>query len=268
MATHGKEAWPEEWPTPRTPLRIGEAAKLIGRNKKTLERAREAILNNETGKGVTTDKSVLRVAGLFADRGKGGIVLAGEIYEALGYTKEILEKMGLPDSAPAKPKNPKKKQPREMTGDELQEALKKDAERFNGPLGGPVPYQRMRAVYRELRDRCKIIVQGSIKSVPYDQALGFKSLSDFLRKALGQDVYPFIIPPNNGRPIDLLSSKKKQRRSGMLAFLTLEQWQERMALAIASEQGREKAGSEAAELSAITGEGKVSLKGKGRRTLR
>lgn len=253
--------WPEEWPSPRTPLRIGKAARLIGRHKKTIERARKAIQNNETGKGVTTDNQVLAIAGLYAEHGKGAVILAAEIYEALGYTKAKLQKMKLPEPEIRDPDKPKPKKVWEMTDTELRDALKTDAKRFNGPKGGPVPYPRMRAVYRELRDGHGIIVQGSIKNVPFHLALGFKSLADFLRKATGNACYPFILLPDKRRPVDLLSSKKRHRRLGEIAFLTLEQWQEKMASALADERGAERATGEDAVLEEGTGQGKPRADG-------
>ncbi len=254
--------WPDEWPTPRMPLRIGMAGRLIGRSKKTIERARKAILNKETGKGVTTDQQVLAIARLYAEHGKGAIILAAEIYKALGYTKTKLKTLKLPEMEVRATNTDKPKKPWQMSAEELKAALKKDADRFNGPLGGTVPYARMRAVYRELRDGHDIVVQGSIKNVSYHLALGFKSLADFLRKAMGNACYPFILLPGKRRPVDLLASKKKHRRLGELAFLTLDQWQAKMAEALADERGAERATSENTTLDKETGQGTPRPDGK------
>jgi len=260
--TNATTQWPDEWPTPRMPLRIGMAARLIGRHKKTIERARKAIMANEAGKGVTTDQQVLAIARLYAERGKGAVILAAEIYEALGYTQAKLKKMKLPEMEVRKTDAAKPKKPWQMTAKELKDALEKDAHRFNGPLGGTVPYTRMRAVYRELRDGHNIVVQGSIKNVPFHRALGFKSLADFLRKATGTACYPFILLAGKRRPIDLLSSSRTHRRLGELAFLTLEQWQEKMADALADERGAEYAKGEAPVIGEETKQGTPRPDGK------
>ncbi|MEI7430591.1 MAG: hypothetical protein WCL27_09050 [Betaproteobacteria bacterium] len=260
--------WLAEWPSPRTPLRIGDAARVIGKSKKTLERARDAIRNGEVGKGVTTDEQVLKVAGLYAPLGKGAVVLAAEIYTALGYTEEKLRTFNLPEPKPKASGKPKKKAVWEMTAEELSEALRKDAERFDGPLGGPVPYTRMRAAYRELRDGYRIEIQGTIKNIPFAKALGFKSLADFLRKGSETDCYPFVIPLDHGRPIDLLSSKKKHRRLGDIVFLTIEEWQKMMAKVMAAERGLEEGTRVADELDVETAQGKPSPERKRKGTLR
>ena len=256
-----KHDWPDEWPSPRVPMRIGEAARVLAISKKTLERARQTLheevrKDGKLPKGVTKDNAVRAVAKLFEEK---AVVLAADIYAALGYTAEKLKELNLPEPKRREPAK-KKIKPWQMTDDELTSALKKDAERFNGPLGGPVPYTRMQAIYRELRDGRHITIPGMIKNVPFERALGFKSVADFFRKAGPADCYPFIIPLDQGRPIDLLSSKKKHRRLGDIVFLTIEEWQKKMADAMAVERGKKDAAIEKAELGGGTLEGKRSLK--------
>jgi hypothetical protein len=230
----------QEWPAVRTPLKMEEAAKRIIRvTPKTLRRAMTAIQKKETGKGVTKNVQVLAVAELYLHAGKGAQILAGEIYDRIGYNEAKRESLKFPledEESLAKAAKPRKAKPKEMSDADLKKVFKENVQKANSTKSGPIPKSVLKPLFDELKNRGLAPI-GSIRCEPFANALKFGSFSDFIQRAQAADHWPFILPRMQGkRPIDATTARKRDWKLGELHFITLEQWQSLLAAALVIER--------------------------------
>ena len=234
-----------EWPAVRTPLKMEEAAQRIIRvTPKTLRRAMTAIQKKETGKGVTKNVQVLAVAELYLHTGKGAQILAGEIYDRIGYNEAKRESLKFPLedeeslAKAAKPRKakPKKFKPKEMSDADLDKVFRETVKKVNITKCGPIPKSVLKPLFDELKNR-GLAPTGAIRSELFANALKFGSFADFIQRAQAADHWPFILPRMQGkRPIDATTARKRDWKLGELHFITLEQWQSLLAAALVIER--------------------------------
>ena len=212
MAAAGKlTGWPDPW----SPIDKATAGTLIGVSRDTMERVTKRIA--EGGPLPTVRKPVvLDVCRIFAGESQGNPVLAQRIYEVLKVNFATLSGPFIQPVASKPSVTPKKKpgavpsqaELSAMSDAELAKALKEAVERvFKREQGGRVPMGRVKAIADELtRKRGKPpggMVQGQpLANIDLSKVETWGFVGVFAAQAMPGDLWPFVLRPNGGKPID------------------------------------------------------------------
>jgi hypothetical protein len=249
----GHEKTDTTTPHPWKPLGKAAIGKWIDVSEDTIQRVVNAILDDEPMPNVKNPDLVIPVAELFAKEGRGGKIMPGHVYELFG-----VDPYRIAGSPPAItfPASDKKVRQRADIPDPDTLAKMSDEE-IRGELhgivgrvrtkGGHVPREKAAVLVGELhrRDQRFHVMVGGINWDNLAAFITFDSFGVFMAKAGPNDLWPFVIPQGDGRPVDLLFSSEDEIRWGSPVLMTLQQWLEAMARALAAEEAAKAMAQEA-----------------------
>jgi hypothetical protein len=224
---------------------------MIGVSRDTIERARDELLKNPTTTPKTRTPQAAILGGLFAQAGKGGVVIAASVYAALNLTPTALSMLPIP-SAPA-PKAPKgtSATPRAATvtaegleawpDKKLDDEFDQTVTKARADTGGRIPWARIKAIANELGKRLRppsgMLHGQPLARIDLSRCEFLGSLGGLLRNGNQSDLWPFILPrEGKQRPIDLLDATAADFHLGELVLLTLPEWYALLGEALSEER--------------------------------
>lgn len=234
------------WPDPWSPIDKATAAALIGVSRDTIERVASRVAAGEELPKVRNPLAI-PVGKLFGEEEPGSPVLAERIYKVLKVNPATLT--GPVIAPPAARAAPAAKKPgavpspaelKGMSDTDLADALSNTITKATGLDGGRVPWRRIKVIAEELSARNRppggMLHGQPIANIDLDKVETWGFLGVFAARAEHGDLWPFVLPPNNGRPVDLLSAGLIDIRYGALVALTLNEWINLLMSAMANEQ--------------------------------
>jgi len=255
------------WPDPWSPLSKETAGKLINVSADTIQRAVNVITNGEPPKRANGEApkrvkpQVLKIAKLFAEAGTGGTVNASLVYDVLGVEwRKIVGPIVKPPIkiVAAKPRSARQTVLTEkvmavMTDGQLQAKLSGELDRVRG--GGRIPWKAIKALADELSARGKppggALGGQPIARIDLSKCETWGFVGVFAAQAEPGDLWPFILPLQGWRPVDLFSATEDDIKYGYFVALTLEEWTTKLSEAIHKEKQAAETISEAEEIERV-----------------
>lgn len=242
---------------------------MLAVSARTLERTMAALEKGETPK--SHKHGVLIASQLFVEASRvPKDVHAGDLYKSLGLQLKpeeliAIEPITWPEASARKvrarkavitsdklpsldeanpPSNEAKQSVKDMLWGKVKEAK-------NGSTG-KIPWKQIKLLADWLT-KAGMPPQGklegvSIANIDLAKVRSFGSLGNFLARAELSDVWPFILPTVDSRPVDLLSANKQEITYGFIVYLTIKQWMTYTQSAIAIEKAIADADAEAQAL--------------------
>lgn len=232
------------WPDPWSPIDKATAGAMIGVSRDTIERTTAVIAAGNAPPKVR-NPLVIPVAEIFADEEPGSPVIAVRIYRVLKIDPTTLAGPFITPAAPAAPAAsaqkpgavPSSGQLQSMSDQNLGTELSNTIAHARSMQGGRVPWRRIKALADELSRRNKppagMLHGQPLARIDLDKVETWGFVGVFAATAEPGDLWPFVLPPNGRRPVDLLSASSDDIRYGAIVALTLEEWASLLAEAIA-----------------------------------
>lgn len=222
------------WPDPWSPIDKATAAALIGVSRDTIERIASRVATGEPLPKVRNPLAI-PVGKLFGEEEPGSPVLAERIYKVLKVNPATLTGPVIaPPAARAAPAAkkpgavPSPSQLKGMSDIALAKTLGSTVAKARGLDGGRVPWRRIKAIAEELSARNKppggMLHGQPIANIDLKKVETWGFVGVFAARAEPGDLWPFVLLPNGGRPVDLLSANKDEIRGGLLVALSLANW--------------------------------------------
>lgn len=261
----GKKIEPTGWPAPWAPIDKANAGAMIKVSADTIERVARAVARGEPVPKVREPKA-LAVGRLFADAESGTVsrtVSAVLVYRVIKVNPKTLKGPFIEATAKKKPPKGKRRNrnvvPSEeslsnLSIDELNKELAKAVQQVRASSGGKVPWRRLKAVADTLTARGlppQGVLHGqTLSRIDLSKCETWGFVGVFMAQAEPTDLWPFVLPAQSRRPVDLFSASADDIKHGQLIGLTVEEWVELMAAALADERRQERSESEAEFLKA------------------
>ena len=257
---------------PNQKITSAQAAVMLAVSARTLERTIAALERGETPQ--SHKHGVLIASQLFVEASRvPKDVHAGELYKSLGLQLKpeeliAIEPITWPEALARKVRarkavitsdklpsldeaNPPSNEAKQSVKDLLWGIV---YEAQNGSTG-KIPWKQIKLLADWLT-KAGIPPQGklegvSIANIDLAKVRSFGSLGNFLARAELSDVWPFILPTIDSRPVDLLSANKEEITYGLIVYLTIKQWMTYTQSAIAIEKAIADADAEAQALGSL-----------------
>ena len=250
----------DKLPHPLAALTKADAAKLIGGSRDTLERVVKDYSENNRPRRVRNEQ-MLPLGKLFARAGKGGTVLAFQIYEVLGIDVNKLDgtlvAARVPNMQVIKKKRLRGRAPtgselKGLTTEQLRRRLVEEVERTRKSEGGRSPWTTLKGIADELTERGHP-PQGMLHGQPLGRidlkrCAMFGTFGSFLVSCRSDDRWLFVLPRAKSRPLDIFAASRLELRYGDIVALTLRQWTFLMSEALDLETERRATSVTAAKL--------------------
>lgn len=242
------------WPDPWSPIDKATAGALIGVSRDTIERIAKRVRDGEPLPKVRKPLAI-PIGKLFGEEEPGSPVLAERIYEVLKVNPKTLTgpiiKPPAARAAPAAPKPgavPSQAELDGMSDTDLAKVLSSTVAKARAQEGGRVPWRRIKALADELSKRNRppggVLHGQPIANIDLNKVETWGFVGVFAARAEPGDLWPFVLPPNGGRPVDLLSATADEIKYGTLLAMTLESWTNLLAHVIALEKANIEKGHE------------------------
>lgn len=230
------------WPDPWSPIDKATAGALIGVSRDTIERVAKRVRDGEPLPKVRKPLAI-PIGKLFGEEEPGSPVLAERIYKVLKVNPAKLSgpiiKPPAARAAPAAPKPgavPSQAELDGMSDTDLAKVLSSTVAKARAQDGGRVPWRRIKVIAEELSARNRppggMLHGQPIANIDLDKVETWGFLGVFAARAEPGDLWPFVLPPNGERPIDLLSALDDDIRYGTIVALSLEKWLDLMINAV------------------------------------
>lgn len=224
----------EGWPDPWSPIDKATAAALIGVSRDTIERVASRVAAGEDLPKVRNPLAI-PVGKLFGEEEPGSPVLAERIYKVLKVNPTTLTGpviappvARMTSAAPKPGAVPSQAELDEMSDTDLAKVLSSTVAKARAQDGGRVPWRRIKVIAEELSARNRppggMLHGQPIANIDLDKVETWGFLGIFAARGEPGDLWPFLLPPNEGRPIDLLSASEDDIIYGTFVALTLDEW--------------------------------------------
>lgn len=255
----------EGWPDPWSPIDKATAGALIGVSRDTIERVAKRVRDGEPLPKVRKPLAI-PIGKLFGEEEPGSPVLAERIYKVLKVNPAKLSgpiiKPPAASAAPAAPKPgavPSQAELDGMSDTDLATVLTNTVAKARAQDGGRVPWRRIKAIAEELSARNRppggMLHGQPIANIDLDKVETWGFLGVFAARAAPEDLWPFVQPPNGGRPIDLTSATKDEIRNGFLVAISLANWLNALTEIVIGEKEANAAKAIEKDIYAISGAG-------------
>lgn len=222
---------PDGWYHPSTPLDAEMAGAFIDVSGFTINKVVRRLAKGDPPPKVHNPLTI-KLAELFAPTGVGSTVPAMKVYAVLGIDPNMLNGPFIVVEPPKRDRKPKRvrhkaassEQLAAMSVEELREKLNEVVARANA--GGREPLAEVTAIYKALHAH-GVPLSGRVFQRNVADLIKFDtwgSFGEFAARALPDDLWPFVFPGIDNRPVDLLSASEDEIRYGRLAVLSLEEW--------------------------------------------